>query len=134
MSQHLVRFSKPKEDRSKFVNDILAKSVGKTEAQIIKTAEKLGLKNPKGFLRWETGEGNGDFTFFSFGSGQLTFGPDNAETCLLVDKLIELQVPMGNLRKLGTIVGEWHAGEKGQLVLGVGGRKKLRELLLRKLQ
>ena len=116
------------------MNDVLAKNVGKTEAQIIKTAEKLGLKTPKRFLRWATGEGNGDFTFFSFGSGQLTFGPDNAETCLLVDKLVELEVPMGNLRKLGTIVGEWHAGEKGQLVLGVGGRKKLRELLLRKLQ
>ena len=47
MSQHLIRFSKPKEDRSKFVNDVLAKSVGKTEAQIINTAEKLGL-NPGG--------------------------------------------------------------------------------------
>ena len=158
MDPRLIRFKgSPTTLRGYFVNDFLVKNLGKTKAQIeaaMKTwperidhpkhgrktlAELLSTpgQDLKRFLNWTTGRDPGDFTFFSWNeSGQLIFGPVNCETCLLVDRLIQLGLPMGKKGKLKTIVGEWHTGEYllPPEKRGSGGCKKLCELLLCELQ
>ena len=140
MNQRLVRFKENKTLRSYFVNRIFVDSLGKTKAQIIDSVDTWpkqelapqGLtldqlrKNCRPFLRWAID----DFTFFSWNkSGQLILDPENVETCLLVDRLLqEPDVDMGDNagEKEGTIVWAWKKGHLEEL--RKLGKKHLRRL------
>ncbi len=135
MNQRLVRFSAgPNSRRSYFVNNFLVRNLGKKKVQInqaVYTWPEL-IDHPKhgmvsladllskvgqGFeemLSWATD----DFTFFSWNkSGQLILGPDNVETCLLIDRLLQAGVRWGDNqgRKPGTIVWAWKKGGLAEL-------------------
>ena len=135
MNQRLIRFSRgPNTRRSYFVNNFLVKNLGKTKVQIKAASDtwpelidhpKHGTITLAGLLlkegqRFEQllGWATDDFTFFSWNkSGQLILGPDNVETCLLVDRLLQAKVGWGDNqgRKPETVVWAWKKGGLGEL-------------------
>lgn len=142
MAQRLIRFKKgPNTRRSYFLNRFLVSNLGKTRKELASavaeweetiqtqkhgevTLEVLLSMPGQGFdemLYWCIE----DFTFFSWHKGCLALMPDNLETCLLVDRLIQAGVPMGKNQGQaeGSIAGAWKRGglkELQELAVGYG--------------
>ena len=133
MRQRLIRFKEgPNSRRSYFINRFLVENLGKNKEELIddlndweetvnhgkhgtQTLKALLSMPGQGFfdmLEWATD----DFHFFSWDDRKrLTLKPVNIEICLLVDRLIECGVKMGNGKEEGSIVWAWKTGSLPKL-------------------
>jgi len=119
--------------RSYFTNKFLVQNLGKTKEELeeaietwpekiptsrygdLTLKELLSKQNQKfeDMVKWTTD----DFHFFSWANGKLTLSAENLGVCILVDRLIQTKVPMGDNqgKKADTIVWAWKKGKLAAL-------------------